>query len=200
MALKLTFAPFTRASRPRFLLEEMGVPYELVTLDLKAGEHKGDAYRAIHPLGVVPALDDDGIVIIESAAICMHLADRFPAANMAPAPGTTERGLYYEWIVFTMATLEPRFIRFKDTHDDKEKYTDDDRQTSAHALDDALALLEARLGAPFAIGESLTAADCVIGPALVWVNSKRALDGYPRLKEYAVRIKSRPAFSKAMKP
>jgi glutathione S-transferase len=199
MSLKLYFAPFTRASRPRFLLEEMGVPYELVTLDLRAGEQRGDAYRAIHPLGVVPALDDDGILIVESAAICMHLADRFPEKHMAPAPGTKERGLYYEWIVFTMATLEPRFIRYKETHDDKVKFNDEDRTKSSHALEGALGLIDARLGAPFAIGESLTAADCVIGACLVWVNSQYPLDAYPRLKEYASRIKGRAAFSKAMK-
>jgi len=205
MSLKLYFAPFTRASRPRFLLEEMGVPYELALVDLKAGEQKGEAYRAVHPLGVVPALDDDGIVIVESAAICMHLADRFPEKHMAPAPGTKERGLYYEWIVFTMATLEPRFIKFKEVHDDKggpngtNRNSDDERAKAEKNVDAALALLEARVGAPFAVGDALTAADCVLGGCLVWIHSQRPLDAYPRLKEYAHRIKGRAAFAKAMR-
>ena len=108
--LKLYFAPRTRATRPRWLLEELGVPYELVELDMSKQEHKQLPYLRIHPLGRVPALADGDQVIFESAAICMYLADKFPEKKLAPAVGTPERGQYYQWMVYAGATLEPEVL------------------------------------------------------------------------------------------
>jgi len=89
--IKLYYAPRTRSTRPRWLLEELGVPYELVRLDLGKGDHKKAEYLAIHPHGVVPALEDDGRVIIESLAICLYVADKFPEKGFAPEIRTIER-------------------------------------------------------------------------------------------------------------
>src|SRR5262245_23431226 len=100
--------------RPRWLLEELGVPYELVRLDPSKGETRQDPYKKVNPLGHVPALDDDGTVITESAAIIMHLADRFPEKGLAPKPGTPERGLYYRWIVYAMVTMEAQVAAVSD--------------------------------------------------------------------------------------
>src|SRR5947207_15156799 len=100
--LKLFYVPQTRSFRPRWLLEELGVPYELVKMT--AAQTKTPEYLAVHPLGKVPALQDDGVTIFESAAIIAHLADKF---GLAPKAGTAQRGLYYQWIIFAMATLEP---------------------------------------------------------------------------------------------
>ena len=75
--MKLYFAPRTRATRARWLLEELGVPYELVKLDLARQENTTPAYLAVHPLGEVPALVDGEVTLLESLAICLHLADRY---------------------------------------------------------------------------------------------------------------------------
>src|SRR5580700_2709800 len=104
--MKLYFAPRTRASRPRWLLEELGVPYELVRLDMAKKEHKEPSYLALHPHGAVPALTDGEVTIFESAAICLYLADKFPEKKLAPPVGSPARGLYYQWIIYGMATME----------------------------------------------------------------------------------------------
>ncbi len=104
--MKLYFAPQTRAIRPLIMLEELAVPYEIVLIDFKGGEHKSVEYRKIHPHGQLPALQDGALTMFESAAICAYLADKFPDKQMAPALGTIERGMYYQWMFYSMAALE----------------------------------------------------------------------------------------------
>lgn len=81
------------------MFEELGAPYEMVPVDREGGECASEAYRKLHPLGKVPVLADGEQTIFESSAILLHLADRFPDKALAPAPGTPERGLYYQWMV-----------------------------------------------------------------------------------------------------
>src|SRR5260370_38100064 len=73
-------------------------------------ESKGEQHRARHPLGRVPVLEDEDGFVFESAAICLHLADLHPDAGLAPAPGTHERALHYQWTIFAPAELEPPLI------------------------------------------------------------------------------------------
>jgi glutathione S-transferase len=98
VAITLYYAPHTRAARVAFLLEELGVAYERKTLSLSTGDNKQPAYLTVHPHGLVPALRDGDVVIFETAAICMYLADRFSERRLAPAPGTAERAAYYQWV------------------------------------------------------------------------------------------------------
>src|SRR4029450_1324052 len=91
--------------------EEIGEPFELARLDMSKKEHKAPEYMKIHPHGAVPALVDGDLVLIESAAIVAYLADKFPAAKLAPAVGTPERGRYYQWLFYTIGTLEPPLIQ-----------------------------------------------------------------------------------------
>src|SRR5256885_9492904 len=105
--MKLYYAPQTRATRPRWMLEEIGVPYELVRLQLSKGEHKQPEYLKIHPHGAVPAYSDGEVTMFESAAICAYLADKFPDKRLAPPLGSPQRGLYYQWLVYARAHKEP---------------------------------------------------------------------------------------------
>lgn len=105
--LKLYYATQTRAGRARWMLEEIGVPYELIRLDLWAGDQKKPEYLALNPNGTVPTLIDGDLVVFESAAIVEHLADRFPEKHLAPGVGTQARGKYYQWIHYAMSSLEP---------------------------------------------------------------------------------------------
>ena len=109
--MKLYCSPRSRSIRPRWLLEEIGAPCEVVNLDLTKGEHKTPEYMKIHPHGAVPALVDGDLAMFESAAICAYLADKFPEKQLAPAVGTPARGLYYQWMVYSMATLEPPVLQ-----------------------------------------------------------------------------------------
>jgi glutathione S-transferase len=105
--MKLYFAPRTRAIRARWLLEELGVPYELIKLDLARQENSTPTYLAVHPLGEVPALVDGDVTLLESLAICLYLADRFPEKHLAPLMGSAERGPYYQWMAFAEVSLAP---------------------------------------------------------------------------------------------
>ena len=97
-----------RPIRVAWTLEELGEPYEVTVMTHEEG--KGEEHRARHPLGRVPVLEDEEGFVFESAAICLHLADLHPDAGLAPAPGTHERALLYQWTIFAPAELEPPLI------------------------------------------------------------------------------------------
>lgn len=98
--MKLYYSRYTRSGRARWILEEIGVAYEIARLSFQKGEHKAPEYLEIHPHGSVPALTDGDLKIYESSAILLHLADKYPDAKLAPPLGSDERGLYYRWLVW----------------------------------------------------------------------------------------------------
>lgn len=198
--IKLYFAPRTRSTRPRWLLEELGVPYELVRLDLSKGEHKTPEYRAIHPHGSVPALVDGDTTLIESVAICMHLADRFPEKGLAPALGSMDRGRYYQWLVYAVATLEPAIVDYyaATAAGGPEDRDEEEAKAAKARFEEIAGVLEKALGAgEFMIGGVFTTADLVLGSMLGWARSMRLLDGHARLEEYVKGLTQRPAFRRA---
>ncbi|MBL4849189.1 MAG: glutathione S-transferase [Planctomycetes bacterium] len=194
MPIRLYYAPKTRAGRVRWLLEELATPYELVAVDREGGECDGSEYRAIHPLGKVPAIADGEQVVFESAAICLHLADRFPEKNLAPALGTPERGLYYQWIVYGVATVEPAAMATFFAADDEAK------ATAAAALGEVVGVVGQAIerGGPFLLGEQFSAADVLVGSGLLWGRDMGWLDGQPALAEYADRLAERPAYKASL--
>lgn len=197
--MKLYFNKFTRATRPRHLLEELGVPYDLVTLDLSKGEHKTPAYLQVHPHGRLPAIEDDGQVVFESAAICLYLADRFPEAGLAPAPGSPDRGPYYQWVVYSVATLEDPVLRTFTQIRKPEAERDADAMAKAAAdFDECAAVLsQALAGRTWLLGETFTAADVMIGSVLAWGDRMGLNNAWPTLQDYVRRFTARPAFQAA---
>ena len=97
--------PFSRARVARWMLEETGLPYEEVILDYGT-TMKAPEYLAINPMGKVPALRHDGVVVTENAAICLHLADLVPEKQLLPPPGSPGRGACYRWMLFAAGPLE----------------------------------------------------------------------------------------------
>jgi glutathione S-transferase len=198
--MKLYDAAQTRSTRPRWLLEEIGEPYDLVRLDLSKGEHKTPEYLKIHPHGAVPALVDGDLVMFESAAICAYLADKFPDKKLAPPVGTPARGRYYQWLVYCMATLEPPVLQVfmhstrlpeaersaKTLEEGKKKFAE-----VATVLDDAVR------GKTFLLGDQLSAADVMIGSTLGWARALGIVKGYPDLEAYVQRLAERPAYKRA---
>jgi glutathione S-transferase len=106
--LTLYYAPKTRAFGALVLLEELGCPYRLHVLDMKAGEQRAAAYLAINPMGKVPALKHGDAVVTEQAAVYMYAADLYPAAKLAPALDDPRRGPYLRWMVFLRLVLRAR--------------------------------------------------------------------------------------------
>lgn len=198
--IKLYFAPRTRATRPRWILEELGVPYELVQVDLSKGEQKQMAHIRLHPLGKVPVLVDGDVTIFESAAICMYLADKYPDKKLAPAVGTDARAYYYQWIVFAGSTLEPpigEYATQMGLPEDQRK-----PEVVAKAKEQALAAIKAvehgLLGKMYLVNEKFSAADIVLGSILRWADSLKLLTDAPDIQSWLYELKSRAAFKKAM--
>jgi len=198
--LKLYHSAQSRSVRPRWLLEEIGEPYELVRLDFSKQEHKSPQYLRIHPHGVVPALVDGDLALMESAAICAYLADKFPAARLAPAVGTPERGRYYQWMFYAMATLEPPVIQvFLHTIrlPEAERSAAVAEQNRAAFAQVAEVISGALAGRSFLLGEQFSAADVMIGSTLVWSQFMGMLADQPVLADYVQRLAARPAFQRA---
>ncbi len=105
--MKHYFNPRSRAATTDWMLKELDAPHEQIVIDFQAGEQNSPEYRAINPMGKVPALVDGDTVVTETAAICAYLADKFAEKGFAPPPGSTERGKYYRYLFFTHVTLEP---------------------------------------------------------------------------------------------
>jgi glutathione S-transferase len=107
--ITLYFAPRSRSIRALWLLKELGAPFDLVPIDLEAGDHKASAVLALNPMGKVPIAVVDGHPVWESPAIVAHLCDLFPEAGLAPRIGTPERADFYRWLSFATAVMEPAF-------------------------------------------------------------------------------------------
>ncbi len=200
MGITLYFAPRTRSGRVRWMLEELGVAYELKVVDIENGENDRVEYRRIHPLGEVPALVDDDVVVLDPTAICMYLADRFPDRKMAPAIATPERAAYYQWLAMASSTVEPIVQTIFDA-----TVTSPDPVTSPPILaaamkrwrDVAKALDVAMTGKAYFAGERFSAADVILGSILNWASQMDLLEDYPDLKSYAHYVTSRSAYKKA---
>lgn len=196
--MKLYFAPRTRATRARWLLEELDVPYELVKLDVAKQETTTPAHRTLHPLGEVPVLVDAETVLFESLAICLYLADRFPAKQLAPPLGSAERGPYLQWMVFAEVTLEPVVLElYRNAQLPEENKAN---LAPRHArLKEVLTAIDAQLeGREFIAGGSFTAADLVMASILHLAHTAKLLEGYPKLFEYVLRQTKRPATRRAV--
>lgn len=199
--MKLYYCPKTRALRPRWMLEELGVPYELVMVDLSKGEQRRPEYLKVHPMGAVPALEDGELKLMESAAICQYLADKYPEKGLAPQPGTPERGEYYQWMMFAMTTVEPPVLEvflhtfFLPQEQRQEAVAEKGRKR----FHEVARMLEEKLrGREFLVGNSFTAADIMMVSMLKWAQQLGLMTDFPALQEYTQRHSSRPAFQRAV--
>lgn len=187
--ITLTHAPNSRSSRVRWLLEELGVPYELQRVTLYSPETAAPAYRALHPLGKVPALTIDDATMIESGAMLVYLADRFADRGLAPALDAPQRPAYLQWIFFAATQLEPPLdLIFKTPDADVKAKQAIEFHAAAKVLDAALAD-----GRTFLLGDTFTAADIAVGSVLGWARAMGLLADHPLLVEYGRKVGGRPA-------
>lgn len=186
--LTLHYAPRSRASTTRVLLDELGAPYDLHVLNMRGGELKSPDYLAINPLGKVPALTHGDTVVTESVAIALYAGDLFPQAGLTPAIGDPRRGAYLRWMVFYAACFEPALM-------DKVLGHDPGPQSPYGTYDKVMETLAQQLGkAPYLLGDQITLADIHWGAALRWTLMFKLVPDLPVFTEYAERITSRPSF------
>jgi glutathione S-transferase len=189
---RLYYMPRTRSSRVLWLLEEIGERYELTEV---AGDQRRSAeHLRRHPLGRVPALElGDGTTMFESAAICLQLADLYPAAGLIPALGSSGRALVYQWVVFAVAELEgPLFRWISALREGTAESPARDRFTQA-----AVALESALSGGDWLLAAQFTVADVMCASVLQGADSREMLRPWPGLEAYVQRSESRPAYAKA---
>jgi glutathione S-transferase len=194
MALMLYHAIPSRSSITRWMLEEVGEPYDIHLLNLQTGENRAPAYLAVNPMGKVPALDHDGVIITEASAICAYLADVFHRAGLNIPVGDKRRGPYLKWLFFGPSCVEPAvtdraFPRKEEARRGMLGYGDYD------TVIDVLA--KAVAGGPYILGEQFTAADVVIGSGLRWGMMFKLIPERKEFAGYVGRLSERPAFKRA---
>jgi glutathione S-transferase len=194
MANELTFytSPMSRGRTVRWLLEEMGVPYETVLLDFRS-TMKGDDYKRINPIGKVPAIVHRGHVVTETAAIILYLADAYPDAKLGPT--ADERADYYRWILFAAGPAEQgmlnRFLGFEIPPERQAMIGYGNFDRLVDALEHGVAAHE------YIAGDRFTAADVYVGAQLNFGLEAGMLPKREIFQNYVARLWSRPAHVRA---
>lgn len=191
--IKLYFNPFSRARIARWMLEEVGAPYDLEPIDFAKGEHKSPKYLAINPMGKLPTLVHRGTVVTEVAAILAYLADAFPQAGLAPPANDPARGTYYRWLFFGASCVDAAVVdRLTQRPVSKPEYT------GYGTYESTVATLEKALQpGPFILGERFSAADVYLGAQIGWGTMMKALEPRPVFAQYLERCSARPAYQRA---
>lgn len=197
MTTVLYMAPYTCARVTAIVLEEAGVPFEVSLVRFMRGEHKAPAYRALNPLGKVPALAIDGLVLTENLAILCYLAERFPAARLLPEMATpAQRARVLADLAFCSATLHPLVTRIRmPAFFAGEPHAAAVKVMAEQAMDEYFSVVEARLGAgPWWYGDAWSAMDAY----LYWIFWRVEGAGYdvarfPHFAAHARASERRPA-------
>lgn len=190
--ITLFHAPNTRSGATMMLLEELGAPYDLHILNLKAGEQREPAYLAVNPMGKVPAITHGEALITEQVAIYIYLADLFPQAGLAPAIDDPERGPYLRWLVFYGSCFEPAVV-------DRSMEREPGRPTMVPYgdFDTTFGTLVKQLeSGPYMLGERFSATDLLWGTALSWITGWKLVPDTPVVNAYVERITARPSFAR----
>ncbi|MHB1241533.1 MAG: glutathione S-transferase family protein [Gammaproteobacteria bacterium] len=190
----------SRSIRVVWTLEELGWEYEYIPVDLIQGTAGGAAYQEVNPAIKVPAVETDGAVLTESAAICTYLADLDPARRLVPAPDTMARARHTQWCLFVCSELEqplwtlakhrfvlPEALRVPAV-----------RPAVEYEFDRMLDVLAQGLGnQPFILGDELSVADLLLAHTLGWARKAELPLKHPHVERYADRLLTRPALARA---
>lgn len=180
--LKLYGGARSRASIVQWYLEELGIPYEFIMLELQAGEHRQPEYLAINPIGKVPAIVDGDFQLWESGAILFYLAQKY--GNLPSS--LEEQAKINQWILFGNATLGPGI------------FVEASREREMPKLMTPLNRILAKQ--PFLLGDEFSVVDVAVGSILSYIPIMLKLDlsEYPAVVDYMKRLSERPAFQKAI--
>jgi glutathione S-transferase len=202
--IQLHYAPGNASMTPHLLLEEMGVPFELKLVDRENNAHKSAEYLKMNPNGLIPVLVDGDLVLYETAAIVLHLVDTHPAAGLAPAVGTAARALFYKWLMWLSASLQPQFSLY--FYNDR--YVAPGNVSGAvevkaateKRIEGLIDQIDAQLashGGPWLMGERFTALDPFALMLCRWTrNTRRPARTLPHIGPFLRRALARPAVQK----
>jgi len=193
--ITLYHAPSSRSSRFVWLLEEIGQPYATKIVSIRRREGGSDqdpAYRQIHPHGKVPAIDHDGVIVFESSAIALYLADAFPAAGLGPKIGDPKRGPFVTWLAYYAGVMEPAFVSkalgFATTNS----------TTGWAPTEEVVAYVGGQLRrGPYLLGEAFSTADILFGSTFALFKGSPLMPPDATIDAYVERVTSRPACQRA---
>jgi glutathione S-transferase len=194
----LYWAPDTGAFVVEAVLEELALPYELVPVDTKRGEHRRPEYLALNPMAQVPVLRlPDGTHLTETAAMVLHLCDGDPETGLLPAPGTTERAVAYRWLLLMATGLYESDLRYYYA----DRYTAEPagvagvKEAARQRLDRLFGIVEDALEpGPYLLGERFSACDLYLFMLALWHPGRIAhLERHPRLLRLARLVRQRPS-------
>ncbi len=192
--LTLYTNPMSRGRIARWMMEEVGEPYETVLLDYFT-TMKGQDYLAINPMGKVPALKHGDVVVTEGAAICAYLADAFPERNLAPPPGDPRRAPYFRWMFFAAGPVEAAVTgKALNLLAPVEKRA----MAGYGTFDDVMNALEMAVSqGPYICGDQFTAADVYVGTQIGWGLQFGTIEKRPAFAAYSARLRQREAAVRA---
>ncbi|PSO47553.1 MAG: glutathione S-transferase [Cyanobacteria bacterium SW_9_44_58] len=200
--MKLYYIPLTRATRPRWLLEEMELSYELI--NVVENPHRFE-HKQRHPHGKVPVFVDNYVAIYESTAICAYLADQYPEKQFAPSSKSPARAYYYQWLFYASVTLEApveKYLFQKNPHLPESLSPNSERQSLSQ---EEILQWFARVCQPlhqhlnnnnYLVENQLTTADIVTGGVLYWAFLLGMMTEQTLVKNYLMRLMERPAFKR----
>lgn len=192
MAITLYHHPFSRAATAVWMLEEVGVPYELAFVDIMKGAQKSAELLALNPMGKLPILVDGDAVVTESAAIGLYLADRYALGQLAPAPDDPARATYLRWSLFAPSVIEPGAMAKAARWEFKPAQAGwGEHEAMLRAMESALA------GGEFLLGPQFSMADVIFGATLRFMLRFNMLEARPAFVAYSERLAARPALQRA---
>ena len=200
--MKLYHSPRTRSIRIYWLLEELGIPFELAALEFTPDALKSPSYLKVHPLGKVPSLEDGELTMFESGAIVEYILEKYGKGRLAPPPGSALRGPFLQWLHFAEATAMPPVVliiahSMLKPEAERIPAVVADGRTGAAAV---LAALEGALaGKQYLLGHEFSAADIMMGYSLLLMKWLGLIsEAYPNVAAYLARLEERPALQKAL--
>jgi len=192
MSIVLYHHPYSRAANVVWMLEEVGVPYELRPVDIMKGAHKAADLVALNPMGKLPILTDGDTVVTESAAIALYLADRYAYGRLAPRVDDAARGTYLRWSLFAPSVIEPGVMAKQAGWPVKET------QAGWGGYDAMLKAMESAVAdRAYILGDDFSMADVVFGGTLRFMLAFKSIEERPSFTAYAERLAQRPALQRA---
>jgi glutathione S-transferase len=192
--MRLYEFPPTRSIRVRWTLQELGVPFESVTVNLIAGDHRKPEFLALNPAAKIPVLVDGDVVLTESVASVMYLADKYPEHGLLPG-SLAARGQAYRWLLFAATELEQplwRIARHTNLYPEEQRLPADVAIAGREFVEMAAVLARHMDGRQFIVGAHAGVVDFVTAYTLDWANEARLLGDYPGLRTYMERMYARP--------
>ena len=184
------YNPMSRGQIVHWMLEEIGVPYEMKILDWKKNEVKSPEFLKINPMGKLPAIVHRGTVVTEGIAICTYLADVFPQAGLAPDFTDPARGSYYRWLFFTVNCVEPAIA-----DKNSPRITPMPAPQNGYGtFEDTMKTLEDAVRGGFLVNNKFSAADLYLSSVLGWFFFQKMLEPTPVLMDYVQRCTAREKY------